>query len=104
MVIVMARVKVRTEHLAEAWAISKQHVARSRQEPGCISHNVYRDDEHTNHLVFTEEWESEGALAAHFSVPASATFVNTLAGMSVGKAAFHIYAASELPFPQLGPA
>jgi quinol monooxygenase YgiN len=104
MVIVMARVKVRTEQFSEAWALSKLHVARSRQEPGCISHNVYRDDEHENHLVFTEEWESERALAAHFSVPASAAFVNALAAMSVGKTAFHIYTATELPFPQLGAA
>jgi quinol monooxygenase YgiN len=103
-IIVIARVKVRLEHLAEAWSISKVHVARSRLEPGCISHNVYRDDEHENHLVFVEEWESEQALATHFSVPASAEFVSALAGLSVGKTAFHMYSASELPFPKLGAA
>ena len=104
MVIVMARVKVRDEHLAEAWSVSKAHVARSRLEPGCISHNVYRDDEHENHLVFVEQWESEQALAAHFAVPSSAAFVNSLSQLAVGKTSFHIYKANELPFPKLSAA
>lgn len=101
MIIVMARVKVRTEHLEQAWALGKQHVARSRQEPGCVSHAVYRDDEHANHLVFVEEWESEAALKTHFEVPASRDFVTALAELSVGKTTFRIYGATELPFPQL---
>ena len=79
-------------------------MARSRLEPGCISHNVYRDDEHENYLVFVEEWESEQALATHFAVPASAEFVNALARLSAGKTSFHMYAAKELPFPKLGAA
>jgi quinol monooxygenase YgiN len=104
MVIVMARVKIRSDHLPKAWAISKAHVARSRLEPGCASHNVYRDDEHENHIVFIEEWESEQALLKHFAVAASAEFVEALASLAAGKTSFHIYAATELPFPNLGAA
>lgn len=104
MIIVTARVKVRLEQMAQAWALSKAHVVRSRAEAGCISHNVYRDDEHESHLVFVETWESEQALAAHFALPASAEFVSALSGLSVGRTDFHIYASREIPFPRLGSA
>ena len=104
MIIVMATVKVRPGCMDQAWQLSKSHVARSRLEPGCVSHAVYRDDEHENNLVFVEEWASEQAVKAHFAVPASHEFVNALVPLSVGRQVFRIYSAKELPFPQAGAA
>jgi quinol monooxygenase YgiN len=49
-------------------------IHRSRVEPGCLSHAVYRDAENPLRLVFVEEWEDRTALAAHFAVPASRAF------------------------------
>jgi|AntAceMinimDraft_1070359.scaffolds.fasta_scaffold14214_4 quinol monooxygenase YgiN len=61
---------------------SLEHVARSDDEPGCISHNVHVDWEDPARLVFVEYWTDMSALLAHFEVPASRDFVKRLRKMS----------------------
>jgi len=99
MVIVLADVQVVPHHHDEAWALTQAHVARSRAEPGCVSHAVYEDPDRAHHLVFVEQWASEDALQAHFAVPASVDFVNALATMAAGRPRIRMYRATELPFP-----
>jgi quinol monooxygenase YgiN len=82
MIIILANVQVAPNRMQEALAISKQHVARSRTEPGCISHSVYEDKDKENHLVFVEEWESDEALQRHFAVPETGQFANALGAMA----------------------
>ena len=60
-----------------------RHVRRSRTEPGCISHAVYRDVEEPNRLFFFERWSDRAALDAHFVVPASNEFVIELSALTV---------------------
>ena len=45
MVIVLASVMLKPGQIDDALALSQQHVARSRAEPGCLSHAVHRDSE-----------------------------------------------------------
>ncbi len=104
MVIVLAKVRVRTENMAAALQLSKEHVKRSLAEPGCVSHAVYEDPEHAGQLVFVEEWATEEAIKVHFLVPASAVFVKSLSALAVGRPVFKLFTAHELPFPQLGAA
>jgi quinol monooxygenase YgiN len=78
MMIVTGRVKVRPESIDAALAVSLEHVERSRQEPGCITHSVFRSVEDENALFFYEEWEDDAALKAHFAVPESLQFVTRL--------------------------
>ena len=99
MIIVLANVQVAPNRMQEALALSRQHVARSRNEPGCLSHSVYEDKERENHLVFVEEWESEEALQRHFAVPESGAFVNALGAMAAVRPRIRLYGATELPFP-----
>ena len=77
MIVVTGSVTVRTETFDEARRLSLEHVHRSRQEPGCISHAVHVDCENPLRLVFFEQWADRTALAAHFAVPASGEFVRT---------------------------
>ena len=99
MIIVLGHVQVPPHRLQEALALSKAHVARSRAEPGCISHAVYEDPDQPNRLVFVEEWASEDALRQHFAVPASGEFVNALGAMVAARPVIRMYRADELPFP-----
>lgn len=99
MIIVLAHVDVASPHKAQALSLAQEHVARSRLEPGCLSHAVYEDPENEHQLVFVEQWESEAALQAHFAVPASAEFVNALGAMASTRPRIRIYQATELPFP-----
>ena len=60
---------VRAEQVDEALRLSRQHVERSRAEPGCIAHAVHRDAENPLRLVFVEKWVDMAALQLHFCVP-----------------------------------
>lgn len=75
MIIVTGSIVARPETFDRVLELSLEHVHRSRKEPGCISHAVYRDVENPMRVVFLEEWEDKSALAAHFAVPASSAFV-----------------------------
>ncbi len=74
MIIVVGSVESSSENHQELLKLSIQHVHRSREEPGCISHNVSIDAENGNRLNFFEEWADMPALQQHFSVPASRDF------------------------------
>lgn len=100
MIIVFGRVDVAPDHLEQARRISREHVARSRAEPGCISHAVYDDPDRPGQLVFVEEWESEQALMQHFAVPASIGFARELARLAASKPVIRLLHAKELPFPR----
>ena len=66
------------------------HVRRSRTEPGCLSHHVFRDAEDPNRLFFFERWADRAALDAHFAVPASLDFVGRLRELATGEPTMHI--------------
>jgi quinol monooxygenase YgiN len=78
MILITGSVIAREGRLAEALALSLEHVRRSRLEPGCISHAVHHDAENPNRLFFFEQWADQAAVAAHFVVPASRAFVKAL--------------------------
>jgi quinol monooxygenase YgiN len=83
MIIVTGSVVVQEAHLAQALALSLEHVRRSRSEGGCLAHAVHQDVENPLRLVFLEEWADQASLAAHFAVPASRAFVRALAALAV---------------------
>jgi quinol monooxygenase YgiN len=81
-IIVTGSVVVRDDDIDEAIRISLEHVHRSRTEPGCIQHGVYRDVENPQRLFFYEEWADRAVLDAHFAVPASGEFVTALSALA----------------------
>jgi quinol monooxygenase YgiN len=96
MIVVTGSVTVRPETFDEARRISLEHVHRSRQEPGCISHAVHVDCENPRRLVFFEQWADRAALAAHFAVPASGEFVRVLRSLAAEPTTLELYDASKL--------
>lgn len=82
MVLVIGSVTLREGTIDEALAASLDHVRRSRDEPGCLSHAVHIDAENAQRLVFVEEWTDMAALQQHFQVPASRAFVTTLSALA----------------------
>ncbi|GAC1471265.1 MAG: putative quinol monooxygenase [Candidatus Dormibacteraceae bacterium] len=75
MVIVTGSAEIRPQNLDEAIALCLEHVRRSRDEPGCISHAVHQDAEYPCRLFFFEQWADRAALAKHFAMPRSGEFV-----------------------------
>ena len=94
MLIVLGKVQVRADAMDQALALSQQHVSRSQQEEGCISHAVYRDLQQPDTLVFVEEWADQAALKKHFAVPESLGFVKALGQLAVARPSMRILQAS----------
>ena len=96
MILVTGSFVAKEGSLAEALALSLEHVHRSRLEPGCISHAVHQDVENSARLVFVEEWADQAALTAHFAVPASRTFGRALAALAAGSPEMAVYEATRV--------
>jgi quinol monooxygenase YgiN len=94
--IVIGRVTARLDTFDEILRVSREHVARSRKEPGCISHDVAVDPENPLRLLFTERWADEAALKAHFRVKESRIMWQTLQNLAADPGAMHIYRADEI--------
>lgn len=100
MVIVFGNVPVAPVHIAEALALAREHVLRSRTEPGCLSHAVYEDPDRPHQLVFVEEWASQEALQQHVALPASVAFGQALVRLADGRMQVRMFEATERPFPR----
>ena len=91
MILITGSVIAQEGLLAEALALSLEHVRRSRLENGCLSHAVHHDAENPNRLFFFEEWADQAAVAAHFAVPASQSFAKAIAGLATGAPQLAMY-------------
>ncbi|CAN5506147.1 hypothetical protein BH11PSE4_BH11PSE4_06660 [soil metagenome] len=97
MILVTGSILARDETFDEVLRLSREHVARSRLEPGCISHAVHVDCENRLRLFFFEQWADEAALRAHFAVPASKEFVKSLRDLIAETSGTRIYQAEVVP-------
>ena len=96
MIVVTGSVTTRPDSFDEARRLSLEHVHRSRQEQGCISHAVHVDCENPLRLVFIEQWADRAALLAHFAVPASRAFVRALQPLAAARTTIEIYDVTRL--------
>lgn len=96
MIIVTGTVLAREGAFEDLLAIATEHVARSRAEPGCISHAVHRDIENPMRLQFVERWTDMAALTAHFGVPASGETVRAMTALAAERPSMAIYEATEV--------
>jgi quinol monooxygenase YgiN len=89
-IIVTGSVRGTPETIDALVAASLTHVRRSRTEPGCLSHHVFRDVEDEHRLFFFERWADRAALDTHFAVPASLEFVGQLRELADGEPTMHV--------------
>ena len=96
MILVTGRVTAKPETFDEMLRVCREHVRRSRMEPGCISHDVSIDagDPHTLHFI--ERWADAAALKAHFRVPESRAMWRRLQELAADPGAMRIYDANEI--------
>jgi quinol monooxygenase YgiN len=100
MLIILGSVLARSDTVEEAQRLSREHVARSRLEPGCLSHGVHADLDEPRRLVFIERWADWDALRAHFRVPASVAFARDMARLGAVPPEMTIYEATASAMPQ----
>ncbi len=94
-IIVTGTVLARPGCFDEVLRISTEHVLRSRAEPGCISHGVFRDTEEPLRLHFVERWADMTALKVHFAVPASGVMVAAIGTLAAEPPTMTLYDATE---------
>ena len=99
MLIVLGSVTARDDTHAEVLRLSREHVARSLQEPGCLRHEVMPDLANPRRLVFVEQWASAEDLFRHFKVPASIAFARAVGQLAAAAPEMKVYESRELPLP-----
>jgi quinol monooxygenase YgiN len=82
MLVVTGTVTARPDTFEDLLEAALAHVHRSRGEPGCLQHRVSIDAENPMTLVFYEEWEDREGLEAHFKVPGSLDFMETVRNLA----------------------
>jgi len=93
MIIVTGGIVARAEGFEEARRLGMEHSRRSRDEPGCLSHDLHVDCENPLKLVFVERWADAAALRAHFQVPASIDFVRAVRRLAAEASRMEVYVA-----------
>jgi len=97
MIIVTGTLHTRHDALAQVLALSREHVQRSRLEPGCLEHGVSADVDDPLHLVFFERWADREAIALHLKLPASRAFGKAVATLVDRPPTLTMFEATELP-------
>lgn len=96
MILVTGAVTATPDTFDEMLGVSREHVHRSRQEPGCISHDVSIDADNPLRLHFIERWESAEALKTHFAVPESRAFWKRLQELAADPGGMAVYDANKI--------
>ena len=91
MIVVLGDVSIREGSLDAAVALSREHVERSRREPGCISHDVHHHVDDAHRLVFVERWADRAALDTHFAVPESVAFARELTALAADRPSIEVH-------------
>ncbi len=73
-IVLVARIKVKKEMLAEAKKAALAIVADSRSEAGCLNYDIHQATEDETVLVWHETWANQAALDEHFAKPYFTSF------------------------------
>jgi quinol monooxygenase YgiN len=95
MILVTGRVTAKPDTFDEMLRIAREHVHRSRKEPGCISHDVSIDADDPLTLQFVERWADKAALKTHFRVKESQVMFHALQTLAADAGGMQMYEAEE---------
>ena len=101
MIIITGTILTKPGNCDEIRALCIEHSARSREEPGCIVHDVHSNCEQPDRLFFYEQWQDEASVAAHFRVPESRKFVAQVTELAGYRPAIQIFSAEQVSPEQL---
>ncbi|MBW3518773.1 putative quinol monooxygenase [Flavobacterium sp. NKUCC04_CG] len=62
---IVLRISIKPECIARVLEASKDLVAQTRQEPGCIFYNFYQSTENPSDFIFYEKFQNQEAIQKH---------------------------------------
>lgn len=62
---VIAQDFIHAEHIEKVLPLYQELVAKTRQEPLCISYELFIDQKDPGHFIFIEQWPDRAALDIH---------------------------------------
>jgi quinol monooxygenase YgiN len=74
-IVLMARLKVKSDKIEEAKAAALAIVEPSRNEPGCINYDVHQTLDDPAVFLWHETWSNQKAIDEHFEMPYFKDFV-----------------------------
>ena len=69
MIKIMARIASRTDTTSALGGILRDLVGPTRGEPGCLSYELFQDDDNPREFVTIEHWADQAAAEAHLATP-----------------------------------
>ncbi len=97
MLVVTGSITARPDSFEALLEAALAHVARSRTEPGCLTHGVAIDCEDRLRLVFYEEWADRAALDAHFAQAGSLDFMQSVRALAAASTRVRILPVEDRP-------
>ena len=91
MLVIAGHVKIDPAKLDEATPAAVEMMQETHKEPGCISYSFSAALDEPGTIRIFEEWESQGALDAHFKAPHMAKFQQAMGGFGVKEMVVHRY-------------
>ena len=77
-IVLIARLKVKADMIAEAKSAALKIVADSRKEAGCLNYDIHQSIEDETLFFWHETWANKAALDEHFATPFFAEFFKTV--------------------------
>jgi quinol monooxygenase YgiN len=88
---VLAKVISLPNTLEETKALLISLIEPTRQENGCLSYELWQNQEDPNEFSFVEEWADQAALEAHFQTPHFLEALKKIEGLLVSSPQIHRY-------------
>lgn len=82
MVIITAKMNIKTDEINTFLEITKILVEESRKEEGCIEYSLYEDNKNKNSFTFIEKWRDQEAIDFHFKTQHFITAIERLKSIS----------------------
>lgn len=79
---VLARIVAKKESVEAVHGELLKIIGPTRKEDGCISYNLFRDNEDPAVFVFFENWESAGHLEDHMKTAHFKALVDAIGGIT----------------------
>ena len=78
---VIARVRAKTEHVAQVREILSALLEPTRRESGCLSYELLQNGSDPADFVFVEKWASAAAEQTHFATPHVSVALQQVVGL-----------------------